>query len=118
MQASRKLRKRCPCQKLLVSVGGVAAALLVSLSCSTISASVAVTTLRAVVPQISQVLMKKKKQHADFRNEIAKIKYHDSSRHAVDTNPRFIGRANFLWKLSSLDKKLKVNPMKRKRRKQ
>lgn len=60
----------------------------------------------------------KKKQHADFRNEIAKIKYHDSSRHAVDTNPRFIGRANFLWKLSSLDKKLKVNPMKRKRRKQ
>lgn len=74
MQASRKFRKRWPCQKLRVSApdtvvetaagaGAVAVAvtvalLLVSFECSVNSISLALKTFRAVELQISQVLKK------------------------------------------------------------
>lgn len=61
IQARRKFKKRWPCQKLRISVGGAAAAaaaevLLVSFHWSMNSVSFTPTTLRAVDPQISQVL--------------------------------------------------------------
>lgn len=63
MQARRKLRKRCPCQKLWVSTGGAGAdvmpvtvALLASVGCSVSSISFGPTMFLAVELHISQVL--------------------------------------------------------------
>lgn len=63
MQASRKLRKRWPCQMLRVSpwpiaaeIEDVALALFTSFESSAVSISVAPATLRAIELQISQVL--------------------------------------------------------------
>lgn len=64
IQASKKLRKRWPCQKFRVSVGATgaaavavsAAAAFVSFHCSINSASFTPTTFLAIDPHISQVL--------------------------------------------------------------
>lgn len=63
MQARRKLRNRCPCQNLRVSVDAAwaAAVLLDSFHCSMKSASQKPATLHAVEPQISQILRQWKK---------------------------------------------------------
>lgn len=64
MHARRKLRNRCPCQNLLVSVGNVcpAAAVVDSFDCSVNSGSPKTTTLHATELQISQVLGKEKEK--------------------------------------------------------
>uniref|UniRef100_A0A0A8XSP3 Uncharacterized protein n=1 Tax=Arundo donax TaxID=35708 RepID=A0A0A8XSP3_ARUDO len=58
MQASRKLRNRCPCQNLRVSAGGpcTTATLSVSLHWSLNCGSPKTTTLLAVELHISQIL--------------------------------------------------------------
>lgn len=64
IQASRKFRKRWPCQKLRISewcadagTAATATVLLVSFDCSVTSISFIPTTLRAMEWQISQVLI-------------------------------------------------------------
>ena len=60
IQPSKKLRNRCPCQKLRVSDKGAdveaVAASFASFHCSSNSTSFGPATLRATDPQISQVL--------------------------------------------------------------
>lgn len=63
IQASKKFKNRWPCQKFRVSDGctdaadeAAVAASFASFHCSIISASLAPATLRAMDPQISQVL--------------------------------------------------------------
>lgn len=63
IQASRKFKKRWPCQKFRVSaggegpVGGTTEVSFASLHCSVIPTSTAPATLCAIDPQISQVLL-------------------------------------------------------------
>ncbi|KAK8542239.1 hypothetical protein V6N13_137186 [Hibiscus sabdariffa] len=64
IQASRKFRNRCPCQKFLDSAPRIAtgaaadAESFESFHCSVISVSLGPVTFRAVDPQISQILGK------------------------------------------------------------
>lgn len=62
MHASKKFKKRWPCQKFRVSAastgpaGGTKVASFASFHCSIVSTSTAQATLRATDPHISQVL--------------------------------------------------------------
>lgn len=81
MQASKKFRKRWPCQKLCVSVTVAGAktvtgavALLVSFECCVNSMSFDPKTLRATELQISQVLKQSQENRNKYQIETMKLK--------------------------------------------